>query len=36
MDGNDYLCSSWTVLENGGLDVPMVVYNQQTDGMEGN
>ena len=36
MDGNEYLCSSWTILENGSLDVPMIVYNQQTDGTEGN
>lgn len=28
--GNDYSCSSWTILENGSLDVPMVLYNQQT------
>lgn len=26
--GNDYVCSSWTILEDEGLDVPMVLYNQ--------
>jgi hypothetical protein len=33
--GNEYQCSSWTILEDGGLDKPMVVYNQQTKGEEG-
>lgn len=33
-EGNDYLCSSWTILENG-EDKPFLVYNQQTSGVEG-
>ena len=33
-EGNEYLCSSWTILDDGGLDKPMIVYNQQMPGIE--
>ena len=34
-EGNNYRCSSWTVLENGGLDVPMIVFNNQVTEVDG-
>jgi hypothetical protein len=34
-EGNNYTCSSWTVLENGGVDEPMIVFNQQMTDKEG-
>ena len=33
-EGNDYLCSSMTILENG-EDKPYLIFNQQTNGVEG-
>lgn len=34
MEGNNYLCSSWTILDNGGIDRPMIFYNQQMPATE--
>lgn len=33
MEGDEYRCSSWTILNNGGFDQPQLVYNQQIPGI---